>query len=47
MNAAGKRLGLEGGELSWTLEDNSAVNTGIKLMGGKIYKTYRLYEKGL
>ncbi len=47
MNAAGKRLGLEGGELSWTLEDNAPVNTGIKLMGGKIYKTYRLYEKSL
>ena len=47
MNAAGKRLGLEGGELSWTLEDNGPVNTGIKLMGGKIYKTYRLYEKML
>ncbi len=47
MNAAGKRLGLEGGELSWTLEDNAPVNIGIKLMGGKIYKTYRLYEKSL
>jgi len=47
MNAAGKLLGLEGGELSWTLEDNAPVNTGIKLMGGKIYKTYRLYEKTL
>lgn len=47
MNSAGKRLGLEGGELSWTLEDNAPVNTGIKLMGGKIYKTYRLYEKAL
>ena len=45
MNAAGKRLGLEGGELSWTLEDNAPVNTGIKLMGGKVYKTYRLYEE--
>jgi hypothetical protein len=47
MNAAGKRLGLEGGELSWTLEDNAPVNTGIKLMGGKIYKTYRPFEKAL
>jgi len=47
MNAAGKQLGLEGGELSWTLEDNAPVNTGIKLMGGKIYKTYRLFEKVL
>jgi hypothetical protein len=47
MNAAGKQLGLEGGELSWTLEDNAPVNTGIKLMGGKVYKTYRIYEKSL
>ena len=47
MNAAGKRLGLSRGELSWTLEDNAPVNTGIKLMGGKIYKTYRIYEKDL
>ena len=47
MNAAGKRLGLEGGELSWTLEDNAPVNTGIKLMGGKVYKTYRIFEKEL
>ena len=47
MNAAGKRLGISWGELSWTLEDNGAVNTGIKLMGGKIYKTYRVFEKGL
>ncbi|HKY40070.1 MAG TPA: hypothetical protein VJN18_29245 [Polyangiaceae bacterium] len=47
MNAAGKRLGLEGGELSWTLEDNAPVNTAIKLMGGKIYKKYRVFEKAL
>jgi hypothetical protein len=47
MNAAGKRLGLEGGELSWTLEDNAPVNTAIKLMGGKVYKTYRIFEKAL
>ena len=47
MNAAGKRLGLEGGELSWTLEDNAPVNTAIKLMGGKIYKKYRVFEKSL
>jgi hypothetical protein len=47
MNAAGKRLGLSWGELSWTLEDNAAVSAGIKVMGGKVYKTYRLYEKAL
>ena len=47
MNAAGKRLGIDWGELSWTLEDNGPVNTAIKLMGGKIYKKYRVFEKGL
>jgi hypothetical protein len=37
----------EWGELSWTLEDNKGVNTGIEFMGGKRYKTYRIYEKNL
>lgn len=44
---AGQRLGIDWGELSWTLEDNTPVNLGIKLMGGKIYKTYRIFEKAL
>jgi len=44
---SGKRIGVEWGELGWTLEDNGPVNTGIKLMGGKHYKTYRIYEKAL
>ncbi|WP_394825157.1 hypothetical protein [Pendulispora albinea] len=44
---SGKRIGIEWGELGWTLEDNGAVNAGIKLMGGKHYKTYRIYEKSL
>jgi hypothetical protein len=47
MNDAGKRAGYRWGELSWTLEDNGPVNVGIKLMGGKIYKKYRLYEAKL
>lgn len=45
MNRAGQRLGIQWGELSWTLEDNGPVNVGIKMMGGKIYKKYRLYER--
>jgi hypothetical protein len=45
MNDAGRRCGMEWGELSWTLDDNAPVNVAIKLMGGKIYKRYRLYEK--
>lgn len=40
-------LGHWGGELSWTLEDNEKINTGISLMGGEHYKTYRIYEKNL
>jgi hypothetical protein len=43
----GLRRGYQEGELSLTLEDNEKVNNGIELMGGKKYKTYRLYEKPL
>jgi len=41
------RQGYDFGELSWTLEDNQEVNMGIEFMGGKRYKTYRVYEKKL
>jgi len=34
-------------ELSWTLEDNHAINKLITHMGCEHYKTYRLYEKEL
>jgi len=47
MNRSAHLLGLKGGELSWTLEDNAAVNAGIRLMGGRIYKRYRLFEREL
>lgn len=47
MNRAGHRCGIEWGELSWTLEDNAPVNVAIKMMGGKIYKKYRLYERNI
>ncbi|MBC6474354.1 MAG: hypothetical protein GDA48_17345 [Hormoscilla sp. GM102CHS1] len=50
-------LGMQGGtkkgkryrraELSWILEDNIASRKLIEASGGKIYKTYRIYEKGL
>lgn len=44
MNQAGSRCGIQWGELSYTLEDNAPVNLGIKYMGGRIYKKYRLFE---
>ncbi|MDB4976050.1 MAG: hypothetical protein JWN48_4391 [Myxococcaceae bacterium] len=43
----GQKQGYEWGELGWTLEDNRAVNLGIKMMGGEIYKRHRIYEKNL
>ena len=47
MNDGGRRAGMKWGELGWTLEDNAAVNTGIRTMGAKKYKTHRIYEKAL
>jgi hypothetical protein len=47
MNEGGRKIGIQEGELGWTLEDNGRMNAGIQLMGAKIYKTYRVYEKAL
>ena len=47
MNQAGHLLGITDGELSWTVEDNAPINVGIKLMGGRVYKTYRVFERAL
>jgi len=41
----GVAAGYTRAELSWTLEDNEAVNAGIEAAGGVKYKTYRLYDK--
>jgi GNAT superfamily N-acetyltransferase len=42
-----KAMGLNGGEMSWILEDNVPMNKAIELVGSDLYKTYRLYEKAL
>ena len=34
-------------EMSWILESNPMMNRIIQRLGGKIYKTYRIYEKAL
>jgi GNAT superfamily N-acetyltransferase len=39
--------GYEYCEMSWILESNDMMNRIIERLGGKIYKTYRLYEKPL
>jgi GNAT superfamily N-acetyltransferase len=39
------KRGYKWAEMSWILENNEMMNRSIKLLGGKIYKTYRMYEK--
>jgi hypothetical protein len=34
-------------ESSWVLEDNQAMRLGVEKMGGRVYKTYRLYERSV
>lgn len=40
-----RELGYTGGEISWTLEDNHLINRAIESMGGRKYKTYRIYGR--
>jgi GNAT superfamily N-acetyltransferase len=44
---AALRKGYVRSEMSWVLEDNVLVQKGCELMGGKLYKKYRIYEKRL
>ena len=44
LRAALKR-GLTGCEVSWMLEDNDLVLRSVKLWGGRLYKTYRMYDR--
>jgi len=39
------KLGFKKCEFSWVLEDNTMTNRAAEMMGGKLYKKYRLYEK--
>ncbi|HKD19151.1 MAG TPA: N-acetyltransferase, partial [Thermoanaerobaculia bacterium] len=39
--------GYTGAEVSWLLEDNELVIGSVRLWGGQLYKTYRIYEKAL
>lgn len=43
----GRRLGYRWGEMSWIVESNRPMNKAIRVMGGELYKTYRMYEKDL
>ncbi|NUN07600.1 MAG: hypothetical protein HUU54_00315 [Ignavibacteriaceae bacterium] len=39
-----RKIGIELGEASWILEDNDMMNRGAKVLGGEVYKKYRIYE---
>lgn len=42
-----RNLGYVRAEVSWILEDNQAIIRPIQLMGGQVYKTYRIYQKAI
>jgi GNAT superfamily N-acetyltransferase len=44
LKAALKR-GLTGCEVSWMLEDNDLILRSVRLWGGRLYKTYRMYDR--
>jgi GNAT superfamily N-acetyltransferase len=39
--------GYQMAEMSWILEDNLMMNRAIQFLGGKVYKTYRMFQKPL
>lgn len=47
IRAAHVSRGTTRGELSWILEDNMPMRRMIEGLGGRPYKTYRIYERGL
>jgi hypothetical protein len=47
MNEGAQAFGIKQAELSWTLEDNAAVNAAIRAVGGRKYKVYRVFHKTL
>ena len=43
----GLKRGIKKVELSWILEDNMGMRDIIESIGGRVYKTYRIYSKDL
>ncbi|MFC1546826.1 hypothetical protein ACFL4O_03810 [bacterium] len=38
------KAGFTHSEMSWVLEDNALTNSAVEMLGGKIYKRYRVYQ---
>ena len=47
LRAPGIAKGLKEIEMSWILDDNSAMKNIISILGGRLSKRYRVYEKDL
>ena len=41
------KLGYQGGELGWAMEDDTLVNRMLQTTGAKHVKTFRVYERAL
>ena len=41
------KRGIKEVELSWILEDNMGMRNIVESLGGRVYKTYRIYSKDL
>lgn len=39
-----RRLGYDEGEMSWILEDNQMMCRSAEMLGGKVYRKYRVYQ---
>ncbi|MGQ0504752.1 MAG: N-acetyltransferase [Myxococcaceae bacterium] len=44
---AAKALGYKGAEVGWIAENNTLLNRAIEAMGGRRYKTWRIYERDM
>jgi GNAT superfamily N-acetyltransferase len=44
-DVAGRHPRIHGGEMGWILETNDAMNRGMEMMGGRVVKRYRMYER--
>ena len=42
---ASLKRGLTGVEVSWLLEDNDLIIRAVDMWGGRLYKTYRIYDR--
>ena len=44
-DVAARHPRIHGGEMGWILEANEAMNRGMEMMGGRVVKRYRMYER--